>query len=89
MSTALTTTASNAFATIDASELDTVAGGAGVNANVDVKLDGNQAIDSIGAGAQRLLGCATGSSSMKEFGSCILTGQLGGPAAPQTPTAGQ
>lgn len=81
MTTALTTTDSTSFATIDTTELDAVVGGAGVN--VDVKADANQAIDSVGAGAQRLLGCATGASSLREFGNCILTGQLGNvPAAP-------
>lgn len=68
--------------------LDQVTGGIGpnVNANVnaDIKVDANEAIRDVGTGAGRLLGCATGAGSMREFGNCILTGKLGDvPAAPQ------
>ena len=75
-----------AIETIPTLALDTVTGGAGpsVNANVNVNGDVNQAIRDVGSGAGRLLGCATGASSMREFGNCILTGQLGNvPAKPQ------
>ena len=73
-----------AFTTIDSTDLEIINGGApAVNANVDVKLDASQTIRDVGTGAGRLLGCATGASSMREFGNCILTGQLGNvPAAP-------
>jgi hypothetical protein len=57
--------------------LENVTGGAGVGANVDAKVDVNEAIRDVGTGAGRLLGCATGASSMREFGNCILTGKLG------------
>lgn len=84
MSTTEITTTAPEFTTIDTTELDSVTGGAGANANVDVKVDANQAIRDVGTGAGRLLGCATGASSLREFGNCILTGQLGNvPAAPQ------
>ena len=57
--------------------LDQVTGGAGANVNADVKVDGNELVRDVGTGAARLLGCATGASSMREFGNCILTGKLG------------
>jgi hypothetical protein len=66
-----------ALETLPSISLDDVTGGAGIGANLDVRLDGNRAIDSIGTGAQRLVGCGTGASSMREFGNCILTGRLG------------
>ncbi len=63
--------------------LDQIHGGAGIGANVDAKLDVNEGIRDIGTGAGRLLGCATGASSLREFGNCILTGKLGDvPPAP-------
>lgn len=74
-----------AIETIPSLALDHVVGGAGVgaNVNVDAKVDVNEAVRDVGTGAGRLLGCATGASSMREFGNCILTGQLGNvPAAP-------
>jgi hypothetical protein len=58
--------------------------GSGINVNVggniraNVTGDLNRAIDQIGAGGQRLLGCATGANSRQEFGRCILTGHLDG-----------
>jgi hypothetical protein len=84
------TTATTAFATIDSTALTTVTGGVGAdvnaNANINVTADLNKpigALDQIGGGASRLIGCATGASSMREFGNCMLTGQLGNvPAAP-------
>jgi hypothetical protein len=66
-----------ALETIPSISLDNVTGGLGVNTNVDVKADANEAIRDVGTGAQRLLGCATGANSMREFGNCILTGKLG------------
>jgi hypothetical protein len=77
---------SNSLEIIPSLSLDHVLGGAGVgvNANVDAKVDVNEGIRDVGAGAGRLLGCATGASSMREFGNCVLTGKLGEvPAKPQ------
>lgn len=78
------------FATIDILALDTVTGGAGadVSANAQVNLDLNKPIgvlDQVGTAASRLIGCSTGASSMREFGNCMLTGQLGN--VPQAPAA--
>jgi len=69
----------NSFAleTLPSSSLDNVTGGLGATANIDVKGDANEAIRDVGTGAQRLIGCATGADSMREFGNCILTGKLG------------
>jgi hypothetical protein len=75
----------NSLEIIPSIALDHVHGGVGanVNANVDAKVDVNEAIRDVGTGAGRLLGCATGAGSMREFGNCILTGKLGDvPAAP-------
>lgn len=77
---------SNSLETVPSLSLDHVLGGAGVgaNVNVDAKVDVNQAVRDVGTGAGRVLGCATGASSMREFGNCILTGKLGEvPAKPQ------
>lgn len=90
---------STAFATIDTTALTTVTGGVGAdvnanaNANINVTADLNKpigALDQIGSGAGRLIGCATGAASMREFGNCMLTGQLGNvPAAPGAAPGGQ
>lgn len=71
-----------ALDTLPSLSLDHVTGGIGANANIDVKGDINEAIRDVGSGAGRLLGCATGASSMREFGNCILTGKLGDVPAP-------
>ena len=73
--------------TISSIELEQVTGGAGVgvDAKVDIKGDVSQTIRDVGNGASRLMGCATGADSMREFGNCMLTGQLGNvPASPQS-----
>ena len=64
------TTATTAFATIDSTALTTVTGGVGAdvnaNANINVTADLNKpigALDQIGGGASRLIGCATGTST--------------------------
>ncbi|MBL8624145.1 MAG: ComC/BlpC family leader-containing pheromone/bacteriocin [Myxococcales bacterium] len=83
------------FATIDTTALTTITGGLGadVNANVNVSGDLNKpigALDQLGTAASRVIGCATGASSMREFGNCMLTGQLGNvPAAPGAAPGGQ
>jgi hypothetical protein len=77
---------SKAIEIIPSVSLEHVTGGAGanVNANIDAKIDVNEAIRDVGSGANRLLGCATGADSMREFGSCMLTGKLGDvPPPPQ------
>lgn len=79
---------STELTTIDLADLETVTGGApGVGANVNVDIKGEDirgTVQDVGNGAARLLGCATGASSMREFGNCMLTGKLGDvPAAPQ------
>jgi len=84
------TTATTAFAAIDTTALDTVTGGVGpsVNANVNVNADINQGIRDVGTGLGRVIGCATGAESMREFGNCMLTGQLGNvPPSSSTPGA--
>lgn len=83
---------STELTTIDTAALETITGGAGgvdANANINVGFDVNRAIDQAGELARRTVGCATGASSLREFGNCILTGQLGNvPPAPQpTPAA--
>lgn len=75
-----------AIETLPTVALDHVVGGVGVDAKIDAKVDVNEAIRDVGGGAGRLLGCATGASSFREFGNCILTGKLGDvPPAPQAP----
>ena len=60
-----------------------------INGNADLNKPIG-ALDQIGTGAGRLIGCATGASSMREFGNCMLTGQLGNvPAAPGAAPGGQ
>lgn len=75
---------STAFATIDTTALTTITGGVGADVNVSGDLNKPiGALDQLGTAASRVIGCATGASSMREFGNCMLTGQLGNvPAAP-------
>jgi len=68
---------------IPAAQLDGALGGAGIPGwlgaiSADVKADVNKLVDSIGGGAQRLIGCGFGANSRQEFGRCILTGKLDG-----------
>jgi hypothetical protein len=74
---------------ISSLDLEQVTGGAGVglDAKVDIKGDVSQTIRDVGNGASRLIGCATGADSMREFGNCMLTGQLGN--VPQSPSQPQ
>jgi hypothetical protein len=77
---------STAFATIESNQLETITGGAGVGVDVkaDVKLDASQTVRDVGTGVSKLIGCATGADSMREFGNCMLTGKLGDvPASPK------
>lgn len=76
---------STELTTIDTADLEIVTGGAGANVNVDIKgEDIRGTVQDVGNGAARLLGCATGASSLREFGNCMLTGKLGDvPPAPQ------
>ena len=72
--------------TISSFDLEQVTGGAGgapVNANIELKGDVSQTVRDVGNGAARLIGCATGADSMREFGNCMLTGQLGNVPPPQ------
>jgi hypothetical protein len=48
------------------------------NVKVNVSADVNKLVDSIGGGAQRLIGCGFGANSRQEFGRCVLTGKLDG-----------
>jgi hypothetical protein len=75
--------------TISSFDLEQVTGGAGVgvDAKVDIKGDVSQTIRDVGNGAARLIGCATGADSLREFGNCMLTGQLGN--VPQSPSQSQ
>jgi hypothetical protein len=76
---------------------------ANVTVNGQVTLDANQlvrdsnestrdTIHDVGSAARISVGCAAGAfgqggGGMREFGNCILTGQLGGvPQVPQPPT---
>lgn len=75
---------------ISSFDLEQVTGGAGVgvDAKVDIKGDVSQTIRDVGNGAARLIGCATGADSLREFGNCMLTGQLGNvPQSPSQPSA--
>ena len=65
--------------TLSSFELELVTGGAGVgvDAKLDVKADLSQTVRDVGSGLGRVIGCATGADSMREFGNCMLTGQLG------------
>ncbi len=77
---------SSELSPIEITDLSSVSGG-NANANVDIKLDGNELVRDVGTGAGRLLGCATGAESLREFGNCILTGKLDEkPPATQAPT---
>ncbi len=90
--TAIATVTATAFTTIDSLDLDTVSGGVGVgvDAKLDVKADLSQTTRDVGNGLSKVVGCATGASSMREFGNCMLTGQLGNvPAAPAAAPAGR
>jgi hypothetical protein len=42
------------------------------------RADLNKLVNSVGGGAQRLIGCGFGANSRQEFGRCILTGKLDG-----------
>ena len=75
---------STAFTTIDSTDLETITGGAGANVNVNIQGDVSETIRNVGNGGSKLLGCATGASSLREFGNCMLTGQLGN--VPPRPT---
>lgn len=79
------------FEAIDLCSLDHVTGGAGVGAqaNLDVKGDVSQTIRDVGNGFNRYVGCATGASSLREFGNCVLTGHLGGVPSTASSPAGQ
>ena len=71
--------------TIDVSQLDNVTGGA-TDAKIDISGDASQTIRDVGNGVKRVIGCAFGASSGREFGNCMLTGHLGGvPQGPQSP----
>jgi hypothetical protein len=48
------------------------------NVKVNVSADVNKLVDSIGGGAQRLIGCGFGANSRQEFGRCVLNGKLDG-----------
>jgi hypothetical protein len=70
-----------AFQIIPADRLEAAHAGAGLpswlsNVAVDVKADVNKLVDSVGHGAQRLIGCGFGANSRQEFGRCVLTGKL-------------
>lgn len=73
--------------TIASFDLEQVTGGTGVDAKVDIKGDVSQTIRDVGNGAARVIGCATGADSLREFGNCMLTGQLGN--VPQSPSQPQ
>lgn len=70
---------------MDASNLESLAiqdltavtgGGFLDNLKVDVSADLNKLVDSVGSGAQRLIGCGFGANSRQEFGRCVLGGNL-------------
>lgn len=48
------------------------------NVKVDLTADVNKLVDSVGSGAQRLIGCGFGANSRQEFGRCVLSGKLDG-----------
>lgn len=83
----MTTDLIPSISSIDLEQVTGGAGGAPISANVELKGDVSQTIRDVGNGASRLIGCATGADSMREFGNCMLTGQLGN--VPSSPSQAQ